>query len=287
LTYFSLRALCIILFFIPRPISLAFGRLIGFVVYKLYPKRINVARINIRKMLPELSKIEHENILYDSYKHFGMVLIDFFKTATYSTSKINALVDDSSLEFKNLGRNDGGIIMTAHIGNWEMIIPAMSAQMNKFSVVVQTQKNKSADRFFHWIRSWKFTRLIPKDSSLRQLLSNLQSGYFVGLASDQNARKSGSNVRLFSNKVSLPLGATKLHIKTGKEISLIICLLDSNFKYKILVENLSIDTISPNAENNQLSINQLFANRLEHYIREHPRQYFWFHRIFSKELYDA
>ena len=285
--YFSLRALCIILFFVPRPISLAIGRLIGVLVYKLYPKRINVARINIRKMLPELSKIEHENILYDSYKHFGMMMIDFFKAATCSTNKINALIDDSSSEFENLDRSDGGIIMTAHIGNWEMIIPAMSVQKNKFSVVVQTQKNKSADQFLHWIRNWKYTKLIPKDSYPRQLLSDLQSGYFVGLASDQNARVSGANVRIFNNIVSLPLGATKLHVKTEKEISLIICLLDSNFRYKILVENLSLDTINHNEENNQLSMNQLFANRLEHYIREHPRQYFWFHRIFSKELYDV
>ena len=285
--YFSLRALCIILFFVPRPISLAFGRLIGVLVYKLYPKRINVARINIRKMLPELSKIERENILYDSYKHFGMVMIDFFKTSSFSTSRINALIDDSSLEFENLESNDGGIIMTAHIGNWEMIIPAMSAQMNKFSVVVQTQKNKSADRFFHWIRNWEFTKLVPRNSYTRQLLSDLQSGCFVGLASDQNARASGVNVRIFNNLVSLPLGASKLHAKTEKEISLIICLLDSNFRYKILVENLLLDTINENEENNQLSINQLFANKLEYYIREHPSQYFWFHRIFSKELYDV
>ena len=286
MTYFLLRLLCFVLFFVPRPISLALGRFIGRMVYRLYPKRVKVARINISKMLPDLSKKEREKILHDSYKHFGMVVIDFFKVATYSASRVNALVNDIESGFDNLGESNGGIIMTAHIGNWEMIIPAMSARMNKFSVVVQTQKNKSADRFFHWIRGWEFTKLIPKDLSIRQLINDLKSGYFIGLASDQNARKSGANVRIFKNIVSLPLGAAKLHLKTDKEISLIVCLLDSDYRYRILVENISVNDFDSGIEADPLSINQLFANRLEHYIREYPSQYFWFHRIFNKEMYN-
>ena len=108
------------------------------------------------------------------------------------------------------------------------------------------------------------------------MIKDLNSGYFIGLASDQNAKDSGENVNIFDKTVSFPLGAEKLKQKTRKKIFFVICTLDKNFHYKVKVEEILSDNISTN---------QLFANKLQHYITKYPSQYFWFHRIFNKEIY--
>ena len=56
------------------------------------------------------------------------------------------------------------ILMTAHLGNWEMIIPIIS-QYKKSTVVVKVQRNSGGDKFLNEARSFKNITLLPMKAS--------------------------------------------------------------------------------------------------------------------------
>ena len=94
--------------------------------------------------------------------------------------------------------------MTGHIGNWEMFIPGFGLNNFSMSVITQTQKNKSTEKFFNWIRNKENTNLIPKKESKEIMKKVLLDNKFLGLASDQNAGKYGIEVPIFNSMVSIP-----------------------------------------------------------------------------------
>ena len=53
-----------------------------------------------------------------------------------------------------LKNKQGLILMTAHLGNWEALIPILSSY-KKITVVVKEQRNSGGDRFVHNIRNLK------------------------------------------------------------------------------------------------------------------------------------
>ena len=287
MTYLLLRLLSLIFIFIPRPVCLAIGRLIGWLFYSFFQKRINVARKNILLMFPKMNIKEREKILYESYKHFGMILMDSIKISNYSVDKIKSLIDSSSTDISDIQNDDGGIIMTAHIGNWEMIIPEMSRSIKKFYIVVKNHKNTSFNKYLDWIRKREHIELITSKAPSKKIIQQLDLGSFIGLASDQNAYNKGIDINIFNSTASLPMGAAKLHIRTKKNIYLVICLLNNNYNYKISIETIQLNTKNSNMHENILTINQLYATRLESYIKSYPHQYFWFHRLLNYKEYNT
>ena len=136
------------------------------------------------------------------FKHFGMVLVDFLRMPSLTKKNIKTIFsfDDDTIELLN--SCDGGIIMTGHLGSWEMFIPGFGLNDFPMSIITQTQKNKDGDKFFNWIRNKENTNLIPKKKSKEIMRQVLDDNKFLGLASDQNAGKYGIEVPFFNSMVS-------------------------------------------------------------------------------------
>ena len=107
--------------------------------------------------------------------------------------------------------------MTAHIGNWEMILSIIS-QHKKATAIVREQRNYGGDKFFSECRMLKNVSLIPNKGSKRKMLEALNNGEILLLASDQNAKKRGVYIDFFGKPASFPKGAGHFHYTTGKKI---------------------------------------------------------------------
>ena len=283
--YYILRLINILVTLIPRNVGLKLGRFLGFLIYHLKPVRKKIAEKNISLSFPKLSKSEREQLIKKCYKHFGMILIDFLRMSKLNKKNITNIlsIDNDTIEL--LKSHNGGIIMTGHLGNWEMFIPAFGLNDFPMSIVTQTQKNKSGDRFFNWIRNKENTDLIPKKTSKEIMQKVLTDNKFLGLASDQNAGKYGVEVPFFNSMVSIPKGAGYFHIKTKKPILVGFCILTPDWKYKLKITEINQSVIN-DAENDLIyNVNQYFSNLLEEEIKKYPEQYFWFHRKWPKNIY--
>ena len=283
--YYVLKLINIFFTLIPRKIGLTLGRFLGFLIYSFNPVRKKIAYKNISLSFPNLTHSEREKMIKNCYKHFGMVLVDFLRMPSLTKKNIKTIFsfDDDTIELLN--SCNGGIVMTGHLGNWEMFIPGFGLNDFPMSIVTQTQKSKGGEKFFNWIRNKENTDLIPKKKSKEIMRQVLNDNKFLGLASDQNAGKYGVEVPFFNSMVSIPKGAGYFHIKTKKPILVGFCILTPQLQYRLSLKEIDESIINDDQNDLIYNVNQYFSNLLEEEIKKYPEQYFWFHRKWAKDIY--
>ena len=269
----------------PRKWSLFFGRMLGSFFYYFIPLRKSVALKNISIAFPDQSKRENNQLVKDCYCHFGMILADFFRLPKVKREKNTAIVNIPPESIKLFKQNQGGIILTGHLGNWEYIGPFLSLQGIKCAGVAQIQHNSTSDHFFNELRKTDLMRIIPVDAGSKVMIRSVRDGYYLGLISDQNAGRKGTNAQFFNSMVSVPKGAASFHLKTNTPILLGFCILSMDFTYHLSFQEMDMEGLPENSNDAIVELNQRYSKLLEEAIRKHPQQYFWFHRKWGREMY--
>ena len=240
---------------------------------------------NIEIAFPNYSSKEIKTLLKNTYKHYGMVLFDFLRMPNLNKKNIRDLVRLDDKSKKILNDCNGGIIMTGHLGNWELFLPALGLNGFPFVVVTQTQKNPGSQKFFNFIRSFPNVSLIPRTGARKKMLRVLEENKYLGLASDQNAGEHGTEIPFFDKPVSTPRGTALFHLKTGMPIIVGFCILSSDLKYDLKLRTMKVSNNSNEQNQKVIDINTDFCKTLEREIRSFPEQYFWFHRKWSRSIY--
>ena len=277
LTYLFLSGVSWIVSFIPRSTSLMFGRGLGLFIHSVFPIRKDIALGNLEITFPKNSRRENLRILKRTYRHFGMVLMEFIQAPYLSAKKLNSLFTVEGISLNALREIKIGILSTAHMGNWELCMHILGQNNIDFSAVALIQRNKGAHKFFSECREASGSKLIYKKDSSRIMLQVLRS-HFLGLASDQWAGKSGMRMPFFNRESSMATGAAIFHLKTGAPIFYVYCILSPDFKYKLLIVKPDLDQLPDNKQEAVRVINELYISDLEKIIQKYPEQYFWFHR---------
>jgi len=283
--YFILTFLSKIFQFLPRRFSLAIGRLLGTFIYYIYPLRKSIALKNLEIAFPEYDIGKKIALLKSCYKHYGMVLIDFFRLPKVKQKNDKIIVNIPAESIKLMKSRSGGIILTGHMGNWEYIGPMLSIHNIKSAGVALIQKNSQSDRFFNKLRISDNMKVVPVNSGSKVMIQCIKDGYFLGLISDQNAGRRGTEALFFNKPVSVPKGAASFHLKTNTSILLGFCILCKDLHYKLSFHELDLEGLPNNSDDAIVEINQRFTKALEKTVREYPEQYFWFHRKWNRELY--
>jgi len=271
--------------FIPRKYALLLGRKLGLFFYYFIPIRKSIAVKNISIAFPELNKNEREKLLYSTYQHFGMVLIDFLRLNKYKREKNTNLVKIPSDSIKLFKENNGGILLSAHLGNWEYLGSSLGLHEIHCVGVAQIQHSNGANTFFNELRESKMTKIIPVNAGSKMMLKSMIDGAYLGLISDQNAGRKGSSATFFGKQVSVPKGVGVFHVKTNFPILLGFCILLPDFSYDLSFKLLDFKDLPNNIDEAVKIINQKYTMLLEQKIREYPNQYFWFHRKWPKKIY--
>ena len=199
ITYLLLNVLSLIFSALSRNLSLLLGKTIGMGLYFI-PVRKKVARKNIEIAFKNKTAFQREYILLKCYQHYGIVLSDFLSQKKVNKNNLNDyFVFEKGMKEK-LRNANGGCILSAHIGNWEMVLPAMGLNNIKMDTVVMRQSNRTANDFYINLRQFKNINLIYKDGALRKLYQAINEGRMIGLASDQNARARGLKIHFFNKR---------------------------------------------------------------------------------------
>ena len=283
--YIFLKLLSWKLQFITRNLALFFGRNLGSFIYYFLPLRKSYAIKNLEIAFPDWTTQQRKSLLKDCYRHYGMVFVDFFRLPKVKRENDTAIVNIPPESIKLFKQNQGGIILTGHLGNWEYIGPFLSLRGIKCAGVAQIQHNSTSDVFFNELRKTDLMRIISVDAGSKVMIRSIRDGYYLGLISDQNAGRRGTNAQFFNSPVSLPKGAAAFHLKTNTPILLGFCILSMDFTYHLSFQGMDMKGLPENSNDAIVEINQRYSKLLEEAVREHPQQYFWFHRKWGREMY--
>ena len=270
---------------LPRKLTLFFGRMLGSFFYYFIPLRKSIAMKNLEIAFPNWNSNKKKSLLHSCYRHYGMVLADFFRLPKVMREKDKIIVHIPPESLELLKQSSGGIILSGHIGNWEYIGPSLGIHNIKCAGVAQIQRNSTSNQYFNELRRSENVKIIPVDGGSKMMIQTIRDGNYLGLISDQNAGQRGTEAQFFNSPVSVPKGAAAFHLKTNTPILVGFCILSKDFTYHLSFEELDVERLSDNSNEAIVEINRRYSKLLEEIVREYPKQYFWFHRKWARENY--
>ena len=105
---------------------------------------------------------------------------------------VDQLVElDPSIELFDaaLARGRGVIVVTAHIGNWELLCARLRRRGTPGAVVGRVRRNDPSHSWLGKMRSAYGVLTLPQDGSPREMLRILRDGGVLGLLTDLRARR--------------------------------------------------------------------------------------------------
>ena len=285
MVYYLLRGLGRLLSSLPRSWALSLGRLMGTALYWLLPYRQSVAAANLARAFPDRTTYERTAILQACYRHFGMVLMDFVRIPYISDLTRIMTIEDTPIKSLPAG-NQGAVIMSGHLGNWELVIMALGRTGYPFVPVVVRQQG-GGGMYVDWVRGTTGCHWLVKKDSPRAMLSQIRAGSLLGVMGDQDARSSGIWVQLFQRPSSRPRGGAVFALKTGSPLFMALCVMLPDRTYRLALAPIDRENLPNNVQAATQILTQRYTTALEAAIRERPEQYFWFHRMWKTALPEA
>ncbi len=287
-----LQALIKIISFLPVRFSLWLGRAKGRLAYFLLSRYRKMAYSNIRFFLTENRK-EALEITKGLFENLGVYLIEIFRFFRLNKENIDSCIDFEGLENLDnaISKKKGIILLTAHLGNWELSSIALSLKGYCIKVLARQQRDNRLDELLNFYRQSSGIKVVKKGMALREIIQGLRNNEIVGMLGDQGGKSKGICVNFFGRYIFLPSGFLDIALKTGATVlPTFIFPVKSGFasrkkdkeKYKLV--------INPplNCKETKKEVVQRYADILQEYISSFPKQYLWIYNFrkstFSKSI---
>ncbi|TKJ41756.1 hypothetical protein CEE37_04085 [candidate division LCP-89 bacterium B3_LCP] len=274
-----LRSIAAFMRFLSRNASIRLGELLGDVVYRI-GIRTDVTRDNLRRAFPEKSPEEIEDIVRNCYRHFGAVLSEFARLPLLRKQNVPNLVetDDRHVLDEALKAGKGGIVVSGHLGNWELMGASSSVLGLPVNYVVTDQQNPNVTVFMDQLRQSSGVKIIKRRDAIKGVLKAMKNNELVAILSDQDAHEAGAFVPFFGRLASTPRGAAMFSLRTGAPLIFVESYRQGMGRLKVIHEFISDKDLPLDRDDAIGELTHRFTARLEEAVRCHPEQWFWMHR---------
>jgi Kdo2-lipid IVA lauroyltransferase/acyltransferase len=258
----------------PRNMRALCGASLGQIVYYIGIRR-TVTEQNLAAAFPHLPPKAVRQVTRRVYRHFGRVAASFATIPQTKASDFNdwIFVNNYDILTNYLAKGKGAIVVSGHLGNWELMGAIMAAKGLPVTFIVTTQRNKLIERMIDRYRESVGIEIVKRRHAVKGVLSALKRNRLVALLIDQDAHEDGAFVPFFGRLASTPRGPAVFHLKTGSPMIFAASSYLPGGRLLIELENLDTDNMTDADE-----ITALATSKLENAIRRTPEQWFWMHR---------
>lgn len=232
-----------------------------------------------------LSEQAKREIIVESFRTACLVLLDIFWFSAFNSRRMAAYVTmDPSCE--HFFKANPGIIISAHLGNWEVMAQAVAFHGHPCLSVVAPLNNPFVSGVMNRFRRMTGQQLKEKRGAIKSLITRLREGGKVALVLDQNTspREGGAFVPFFGLEVPVSNVVALLSSHTGADIVFTYCVVEKKGVYRICsLPPLCVeDMIEPSKD-----ITCAIAALTEKAVREHPGQWLWIYKRWKYMPADA
>ena len=267
--------------FLPLHYARRLGMLIGIAAYHLISARRHVALENLFHAFPEKSRKECEKIARRAFQNYGIAMMEFLSFPKLDDRTLRTLVHVRNPEVMIAGhaQGKGMVMLSGHFGNWELIAFAVAWMTGlPFTIIVQTQSNKSVDRVINELRCSRGNRVIPMGMSVREILKSLQSGGIIAIAPDQSGPMEGVFVDFFGRSVATHQGPATFALRMGAPMQFGFMIRQEDGSYEVILEEVPSADLVGDTKEHITELTQRHTAMLERYIRQYPDHWLWMHR---------
>jgi KDO2-lipid IV(A) lauroyltransferase len=233
-----------------------------------------------------MSTDERVRILKGTFESLGRVLGEtsqFMKMTPADVEKIFDLdLDDetSGLYKLNKQQHRGVLIVTGHLGNWEMLVFGFAAIHEPISYLARPLDNPLIEDLTLRIRTRFGNRPINKTNSAMLAVKILREGGILGALSDVNAHpKEGVFVPFFGVDACTISGPAIMAMRSNAAILPAFCVWDSKRKKYRFVRGAVIEPFKTgDRKADVIATTAAYTAEIEQLIRQFPDQWLWIHK---------
>ncbi len=214
--------------------------------------------------------------------HMLQTAVDFLRFSALSRDRVASLVEagDAYSFCKDILQEGRGlIIMTAHLGNWELLAGSFCLQGFNGAVIGRRIYYEPYNRWIIGLRSAVGVQTIYQDEAVRQVHKHLRAGGIIGLLPDQDRDSVRSIfVDFFGRPAYTSVAPVKFAMAAGAPILPAFMVREPGNRYKLVLGNL----LRPKIEGNDRAASirkytEAWMKDFEEVIRRYPEQWGWMH----------
>jgi len=264
---------------LPLPVLYALGRFAYFVAFHVLRWHRDLAARNLANAFPEKSPEERANLLRQSYVNLGQTLAETFWGFGASAAQLaqRVAIDNPEVVTRFVGEKRPVVVLTAHVCNWEWLLPATGAQFGiPIDAVYKPLRVASLDAFIRRTRSRFGGKPIPIQSFLFELMRRAGEARAYAMVADQTPPRNMDKhwTRFLNQDTAFFTGADKIARFLDAPVVYVAMRRVSKGHYRV---RLHVLVEPPYQDGDDLQVVERYARRLEMEIRENPADWLWVH----------
>lgn len=239
-----------------------------------------MALANIERAFPHMVATERRRICKASFQHLGLMLVEFALLLTQPPERTldGIAVKGAEHLHTTLRMHGRALVLTAHLGNWELLTLASRFLNVPTAVVVRPLDAPWLDVLSGRLRGRTGIELIDKRGALRPVLSALRQGRVVALLLDQNAsRREGVFASFFGRPASTPKSLAVLAVRTRTPVIPMFISRTGIERHRVVVHPPLFVEDASDSERAVADLTQRCTSTIEAAIRDAPEQWLWIH----------
>ena len=266
---------------IPRDLFLTAGRLFGRIAYFLDQRHRKVAYENFAIAFPDASKDQARETIISCYKFFGAYLFDMLTHFPKFRSGRNTEFEIEGLEHLQdaYARGKGVIILTGHLGAWELMGMAHGSRGYPLGVIARRLDNPYLNVLLETLRISTGNFVIYKTEGFRPLLRAMAEGKGIAMLIDQNIiTEDRIFVDFFGKPASTTPALALLKLKTDAVVIPAFAVPVSGNRYRFVYKPPLDVQRTGDREMDVRNFTQACTTVIEEQIRQTPFCWLWMHR---------
>lgn len=236
------------------------------------------ARRNMRQVLGSSAdhrEVEHH--LRNVFRNYARYMIDVLWMVQVDDRRrardviLNGVEDVDAA----LARGKGVMLVTGHIGNWDLAGAVLASRGYPVHELVETLQPKRWNDRVQSIRARIRLRPIPVETGARDMYATLARNEILAMAVDRPLAMGGVSVRFFGRPTRVPEGVARLAIRTGARV-IVSAIVREDGRFVNRTMPLPFFEPTGDRQEDARRITQAVMDRLEEVIRKYPDQWYMF-----------
>jgi KDO2-lipid IV(A) lauroyltransferase len=265
---------------------LALGKAVGWLAYGAAISHRRIVRQNLAFIYPEWSRHTIDRLARRVFQHFGAVLFENLQALVMSRQQFQRriVIEGECFLTAALAQPRGCLLISGHLGNWELGLLAGAAQFNRTALTVaKPVKFKLLNRLLTALRSRFGNRVVFKKGALQLMTRALKEGQTLIMLIDQGVRRPESvEIQFLGKRTLASPAAAYLAFRCRVPVVPLFCVRAPKGRYHLRILPPVVPQRTGDLRFDIQTFTQQLMRTVETAVRQYPEQWFWFHKRWKR-----
>ena len=276
----AVRVVAAVISRLPMRVVRGCGALLGRLAFVVDRGHRRIALDNLAAAFPSRSPAERKVLARKVFAHFGRLLFELLKFASYTPGQMRAAIDVEGEERAQQAyqQQRGVLFFTGHFGYWEIQAIVEPLHGHAISVLARPLDNERLNEMLETIRTRTGNSVIVRQGAIRKVLRELAANHGVAFLIDQHLHTPDAvYVDFFGRPAATTSALAALALRTGAPVVPVFALPLPGGRYRLVYEH-PVDPPEADTPDAVREFSQRCTDVLEMYVRRHPELWLWMHR---------